>query len=419
MLLERFAANRLSDAVMHRVLDLVSAICRRSAYLSLLVQNPNATKRMLELFTTSSKVATAVTRYPALLDELIDPSLGAHPPTRKDIETGIQRVLGVVSDTESALLDLNYFKQLIHLRVSVAVLKSTMSAAEAESTLSQLAQYLVKATLQLAQTDMQRRHGLLPGPELAVIAYGSLGACALGFDSDLDLIFLYQPITDLSDGDRPIPAERYHTGVARRMLSFLSATTTSGRLYSIDARLRPNGRSGLLVSSEDAFRRYQLKRAWVWELQALSRARSVAGSKQTGEHFTATRHQVLSAARDQAQVKQEVLEMRQRLRLEHSDARSLKYGRGGLVDIQFVVQLGLLVNATAHPAVLNSTEITKQLQALHQCGWINATDLDTLIKAHTDLVYSMQYAALVDDDSGIETSRLLGVAHALCEGILG
>lgn len=419
ILLEHFDATSPSDTSMHRVLDLVSAICQRSAYLSLLVQNPDATKRMLALFNASNRVARTVTRYPALLDELIDPSLGAHPPTKIDIVAGIQRIMRGSQDTESILQELNYFKQLIHLRVSVAVLKSTMSSTEVASTLSQLAQNMVEATLQLAQSDMQRRHGLLPGPQLAVIAYGSLGACALGFDSDLDLIFLYQPVTDPSDGDRPIPSERYHTGVARRMLSFLSATTTSGQLYSIDARLRPNGRSGLLVSSEDAFKRYQLNQAWVWELQALTRARPVAGSKQIGENFTTTRRQALTASRDKTLIKQEVVHMRQRLREEHNDSASLKYALGGLVDIQFVAQLGLLLNANQNPAILNSTTITQQLQALHQCGWITAEDQDTLIGAHAKLSHTQQYTDLVDDNSAIETGRLLDIAHALCERILG
>lgn len=419
MLLEHFDAIKPSDAVMYRVLDLVSAICRRSAYLSLLVQNPGATSRMLELFAASSRVAEAVTRYPALLDELIDPSLGAYPPTRQDIKAGTRRILTAGTDTESVLLDLNYFKQAINLRVAVAVLKSSMSAAEAASALSQLAQSQVEASLRLAQADMQLRHGLLPGAELAVIAYGSLGACALGFDSDLDLIFLYQPVTELSDGNRPIPAERYHTGVARRMLSLLSATTPSGRLYSIDARLRPNGRSGLLVSSEDAFRRYQLDQAWVWELQALTRARPVAGSTEIAENFAITRQTVLTTSRDKTRVKQEVLEMRLRLRAEHTDVTSLKHGRGGLVDIQFVVQLGLLLNAQEFPAALNSTELIAQLQALHRCGWINHDALKTLVKAHEQLGQALQRASLIDADDGIDNARLLNIANALCEEILG
>lgn len=419
VLLQQFDAMSADDAVVHRVLDLVSAICRRSAYLSLLVHNPDAGKRMLELFTASKRIAQAVTRYPALLDELIDPSLGAYPPTSEDIQAGVQRILKAGNDTETALLDLNYFKQVISLRISVAVLQSTMSAYEARLTLSRLAQSLVQAALMLAQLEMETRHGQLPGPELAVIAYGSLGACALGFDSDLDLIFLYQPVSEQSDGARPIPAERYHTGVARRMLSLLSATTPSGRLYSIDARLRPNGRAGLLVSSVDAFSRYQHEEAWVWELQALTRARPVAGNDETGESFKVERQLALTKSRDKTLIEREIPAMRERLRAQHADGDPLKHGPGGLLDIEFVVQLGLLLNAGRFPDAIQSTELSQQLRALRDCGWIDASAFDTLDEAYTRLIQAHQQAALVDDGAAVETISLLKTAQALCEEILG
>ncbi len=216
---------------------------------------------------------------------------------------------------------------------------------------------LVQAVLFLSEREMETRHGRLPGPGLAVIAYGSLGASALGFDSDLDLIFLYQPVKGASDGDRPLSAERYHTNVARRMLSLMSATTPSGRLYSTDARLRPNGRAGLLVSSVDAFRRYQQEEAWIWELQALTRARPIAGDTQTAESFSAIRQEVLTTARDKTLIETEVRDMRERIRAEHGESSPLKHGRGGLLDIEFVVQLGLLLNADKHPGVIRSTQL--------------------------------------------------------------
>ncbi|MDH4018076.1 MAG: bifunctional [glutamate--ammonia ligase]-adenylyl-L-tyrosine phosphorylase/[glutamate--ammonia-ligase] adenylyltransferase [Xanthomonadales bacterium] len=419
LLLERFDSLSPDDSVINRVLDLVSAICRRSAYLSLLVQNPDATKRMLELFTTSKRIAEAVTRYPALLDELIDPSLGAYPPTRQDIQAGVQRILDGGNDTETRLQDLNYFKQMISLRIAVAVMKSTMSAYEASSALTRLAENLVQAVLHLSRLEMESRHGELPGPELAVIGYGSLGACALGFDSDLDLIFLFQPIAEASDGSRPLSAERYHTNVARRMLSLMSATTPSGRLYSIDARLRPNGRAGMLVSSVDAFKRYQLEEAWVWELQALTRARSFTGDRQTADNFASIRTMVLARGRDEAQVKAEVLSMRERLRSEHGNTNPLKHGHGGLLDIEFVVQLGLLINTAEHPDVIGSTQVGEQLKALHACGWLDANAYQVLDSAYAQLSHARLQAALTDESAETATTQLLDIARALCDEILG
>lgn len=417
-LLQRFDARTPTDEVAERVFDLVSAICRRSAYLSLLVQNPGATTRMLKLFATSKRVATAVTRYPALLDELIDPRLGAQPPDIKDIRTGVERILKGRGDTESALQDLNYYKQATSLRISVAVLQSTLSVAEVQQVLSELAEALLQACLQLSMHEMEHRHGRLPGPELAVVAYGSLGASALGFDSDLDLIFLYTPDTGPSDGDRPISAERYHTGVARRMLSLLSATTPAGRLYSIDARLRPNGRAGLLVSSVDAFSRYQREQAWVWELQALTRARPVAGNTAVSEAFLITRQHALTVLRDATAIEQDLIAMRQRINNEHRDGDPLKYGPGGLLDIEFVVQLGLLLNANTNPGVINATGINKQLQALQRCGWIDDEQFHLLSNAWLQLGRAKQQKALVDDQQEIVTSELLAIAKTLCDQIL-
>lgn len=418
ILLEQIDAMSPAEEVVQRVLDLVSAICRRSAYLSLLVQNPDASQRMLELFAVSRKVATTVTRHPALLDELIDPSLGAYPPTANDIRSSVQRILDTGNNTEVVLQDLNYFKLVIHLRVAVAVLKSTMSADDVRITLSLLAENLVQAILQLSQLEMENRHGQLPGPQLAVIGYGSLGAQALGFDSDLDLIFLYRATDERSDGKRPLSAERYHTGVARRLLSLMSANTSSGRLYSIDARLRPNGRSGLLVSSLEAFRRYQMEEAWVWELQALTRARPVAGAGRVAKAFTAIREQVLTLARDKSTIHSEIAAMRERIRQQHDQSNLLKHGDGGLLDIEFVAQLGLLLNAATNPEVIKSTGTNDQLKALHECKWINDNTFRTLERVYQQLTLARQKIALMDADPGIDFEDLLGISQALCKDIL-
>jgi len=419
ILLERFETLSLDEAVVDRVLNLVSAICRRSAYLSLLVQNPAATRTMLDLFSASARVAEAVTRYPALLDELIDPSLGAHPPTEQDIQAGIGRILESGGDVETTLQDLNYFKQTVSLRVAVAVLKSSMPALEASTVLSQLAQHLVEAVLTLSLLEMQTRHGRMPGPGLAVIGYGSLGACSLSFDSDLDLIFLYKSTGETSDGERPLSAERYHTSVARRMLSLMSALTPSGRLYSIDARLRPNGRAGLLVSGIEAFEQYQAEEAWTWELQALTRARPVAGDSQTAGAFAAIRQRVLTAPRDGSRVREDVLDMRQRILAERGEANDLKDGRGGLLDIEFVAQLGVLLNASEFPALTGATEVRRQLRSLNECGWLDAGVFETLDDAYSRLSQARLRSALVDDGAGIDNASLTGIARALCEEILG
>ena len=418
LLLQRMDSVSTTDEVANRVFDLVSAICRRSAYLSLLLQNPAATDQMLKLFAASKRVADAVTRHPALLDELIDPGLGAYPPTRRSIQAGVKHALKGRNDTETALQSLNYYQHATSLQIAVAVLRSTMSVFEVQAALSQLAESLIKATLDLSLAEMKVRHGNLPGPELAVIAYGSLGAQALGFDSDLDLIFLYTPEEKLSDGARPVHAERYHTGVARRLLSLLSATTPSGRLYSIDARLRPNGRAGLLVSSVAAFSRYQQEKAWVWELQALTRARPVAGNAGVMQAFSVARQLTLTRARDPEEVRQEVQTMRKRVAQQHADGDPLKHQPGGLLDIEFVVQLGLLLNTKKFPELVKVTQINEQLRALQGCGWIDESTYQTLDSAYAQLSQARQEKALVDDIAQTDTVGLMAIAKPLCDQVL-
>lgn len=418
LLLERLDALSVTDEIADRVFDLISAICQRSAYLALLVQNPVATGRMLELFAASQRVATTVTRYPALLDELIDPSLGAHPTSRLDIQANVERILKGRSDTETALQHLNYCKQATDLRISVAVLRATMSASEVQHSLGELAESMLQAVLSLALDEIRQRHGELPGPQLAVIAYGSFGATALGFDSDLDLIFLYQSGDERSDGERPLQTERYHTSVARRMLSLLSTLTPAGRLYAIDARLRPNGKSGLLVSSTEAFRRYQLERAWTWELQALTRARPVAGSETVAAAFSQIREAALVAEKDAVAITRDVVEMRERVFNERLQGDPLKHAAGGMVDIEFIVQLGILLNAHQYPAVIRSTELSPQLAALQACGWIDEEQRRTLDYAYTQLTHARQEKTLIDANSDLDYRHILAIAAPLCEHFL-
>jgi glutamate-ammonia-ligase adenylyltransferase len=413
-LLEKVDGRKLDDAEFSRVLDLISAICRRSAYLSLLVQNPGATDRMLELFVASEQIAGVVTRYPALLDELIDPSLGAHLPTDDDLDAGVQRILNAHADTETTLQNLNYFKKAVDLRVAVAIFKSSMRVFEAQSLLSHLAECLIQAVLTLSTQEVADRHGPLNGPGLAVIAYGSLGSRALRFDSDLDLIFLYQRTEEHSTGPRSVPAEGFHTRVARRLLNLLSAITPSGRLYNIDARLRPNGRSGLLVSSVEAFARYQLEQAWVWELQALTRARPVAGSAKIGRLFGEARHNSLTAVRDLDLIRREVPAMRVRLRKEHHEGDALKHAPGGLLDIEFLVQYGVLLNAHRFTSLIDSTVTIRQMRSLGDTGWLGHRACSALEKAYTLLNQVRLTTLLSDIDSGVDPDTLLDIARPFC-----
>ncbi|MEE8495616.1 MAG: bifunctional [glutamate--ammonia ligase]-adenylyl-L-tyrosine phosphorylase/[glutamate--ammonia-ligase] adenylyltransferase, partial [Xanthomonadales bacterium] len=392
LLLERIDRQSLDRQALDRVFDLVLAICRRSAYLVLLVQHVPALDRMLELFARSDWIAARVIRFPALLDELIDPSLGQQIPTESELICSVERLVAATQDSESVLEGLNYLKLATGLCIAVAQLRGALPAERAQLALSGLATAILKGVLAIAAKELEARHGRYPSRNvegrnevqshgsMAVIAYGTLGAEELGYDSDLDLVFLFEAGHEMSDGPRPLPAERYYARLAQRVLSLLTIMTPGGRLYEVDTRLRPNGRAGSLVSSIGAFRKYQLNEAWTWELQALTRSRFIAGSQALSVRLDHIRKEALCRPRDPAKLRSDLQDMRQKIRQkvlgDHAAnarfvaAHSPKHRSGGLIDIEFIAQLGVLASAQVFPQVLKATGTLPQIAQLKAIGWL-------------------------------------------------
>ena len=416
-LLDRMEAAALSEDVRGDVFRLLLAISRRSAYLSLLAQNPQALDRMLELFARSGWIAGTVIRHPALLDELIDPALGQQLPEPAEISATVQRVLRRNADTEARLLALNDTRQSVMLRIAVAEIEAAISARRAQHMLSALAETMMAATLELARAAVVERHGTLPHEALLVVGLGSLGARELSYDSDLDLIFLYEPCEGQSSGERALEPESWYTALVRRLLGYLTAATPSGKLYEVDTRLRPNGRAGLLVSSLPAFETYQRKRAWTWELQALTRARACLGPDAAAKAFSRIRSSVLSQARDPEEIREQVAAMRARMRKAHPDSDPLKHGPGGLIDIDFVAQLGVLLNAREHPACLEPTDTQGQLKAMHVAGWLNTDQWQDLSTA-AGVLANARHRRLLSGKRQEASAPETGCAN-LCARILG
>jgi glutamate-ammonia-ligase adenylyltransferase len=242
---------------------------------------------------------------------------------------------------------------------------------------------------------------------MAIIGYGSLGAGELGYDSDLDIVFLFEPVGEMSDGARPLPPERYFARLAQRVLSFLTVMTPAGRLYEVDTRLRPNGRAGSLVSSMAAFREYQLNEAWTWELQALTRARFIAGSRTLAAAFNRVRQEVLCRQRTEAELAVDLLEMRRKMSREHDSRKSPddrpipKHQPGGLIDIEFVTQLGVLSSARLFPRVLQVTGTLKQLNELMSIGWLSCEEARILRETAGRLSRQRMMASLVQGESAV------------------
>ena len=434
-LLSSLDQRDLDEAALNRVFDLVLAICRRSAYLVLLVQHPKALERMLDLFKNSDWLADKVIRFPALLDELIDPSLGTHLPGAEDLDHSVDRILGTAQGTEAVLEAFNYLKLATELRIAVGQLQTGLEATQAQEALSNLACALLRGVMVTAAAEIERRHGRFgpsraetrpdksSPPGLAVIAYGTLGAGELGYGSDLDIVFLFEPEDGLSNGKRPLPPEQYYARLAQRVLSFLTIMTPSGRLYEVDTRLRPNGRAGSLVSSIDAFRDYQMGQAWTWEQQALSRARFVSGSASLEAAFNRVRLDALCRERDEAALAQDLSEMRKKMAAEQegkarSDAASSpKHRPGGLVDIEFVAQLGVLASARLYPRVIRATGTADQIDELTAIGWLDNDQCAILQTTMARLREQKLITALVGGQAG--TAVDTGDAAAIYSKKLG
>ena len=265
-------------------------------------------------------------------------------------------------------------------------------AVDCTQQLAQLADAVVVTVLQMAHADMLQAHGEVPGGRFAIIGYGSLGGVELGFGSDLDLVFLYDSPagSEGSDGPRPLDSGRWFARLAQKVMALLGAVTAAGRLYDIDVRLRPDGGKGALVSSLASYTEYQRERAWTWEHQALVRARGVAGDASLLSDFERVRADTLGRAREHETLFGDVLKMRARMRaeLDRSDAGrlDLKQGAGGLVDLEFVLQTGVLSQAQHTPSLCEPRETPLLISALAAAGWLPAATAEALHEAHATLL---------------------------------
>ncbi|NYI17552.1 glutamate-ammonia-ligase adenylyltransferase [Xanthomonas arboricola] len=387
------AATRASqpDAAVRRMLGLLQATLRRTSYLALLDEQPSALARLVDVLSRSALLAERLAAHPLLLDELLDTRIGGPLPDRAALQAACVETLQI-ADTEAALRELNERRLALSFRIALATLDGRQHAVQSTRQLAWLAEAVVQVVLHLARSELVAAHGQVPGGLFAIIGYGSLGGLELGFGSDLDLVFLYDhPRTvDSSDGKRPLDAARWFARLAQKVMALLGAETGAGRLYDIDVRLRPDGGQGALVSSLASYREYQRERAWTWEHQALVRARAVAGDAALCEAFAQVRHDTLTRTRDPALLHDDVRKMRTRMRaeLDRSDAGrlDLKQGAGGLVDLEFVLQAGVLGQAAQHARLLACCDTPGVIDALVQAQWLPVEMAQPLHEAHAALV---------------------------------
>ena len=345
----------------YRLFDLMEAVDKRETYLALLVEYPQVLERVARIAAHSAWAAEFLRRHPILLDELIAPparSAGLDwRAEKRSLQVACDAAQG---DIEKQYELLRHAKQVATLKLNVANIEGRMSVMALSDELSALADMLLDATLVLAwralesgrssSADDKNAVGDWQPPKgFAVIGYGKLGSKELGYASDLDLVFLFDPAAGV-EGDR-------QAKLAQRLSSWLNTMTAGGILYETDLRLRPDGAAGMLVSSLPAFHEYQLKRAWTWEHQALTRARFCAGDVSMAAPFEAIRREVLSMPRDLPALRAEIVGMRDKMRAEkkdRADQLDLKHTRGGIVDVEFLVQYLILAFSHEHPEFLGN-----------------------------------------------------------------
>jgi glutamate-ammonia-ligase adenylyltransferase len=330
------------DVALRRALDFVESISRRAAYLALLSEQPQALAKVAGMLAASSWAAEYLTRHPILLDELLDARVLGEAPDWSEFAAALAREMAAHDgDVERQMDAMREIHHAWVFRLLMQDLGGLLTVERLADHLSLAADLVLAVTLEVCWKLVRTRHVEIP--RFAVIGYGKLGGKELGYASDLDIVFVY-------DDPHEAAAENY-ARLAQRVNGWLSSRTPAGTLFETDLALRPSGGAGLLVSSMSAFRRYQLESAWLWEHQALTRARFCAGDAAIGAVFDALRRDLLQAARDPARLATEVLTMRQKMLEAHpnrSGLFDLKHDRGGMVDIEFIVQHLVLAHSRAH-----------------------------------------------------------------------
>ena len=426
------------DAVL-RFIDWLNPLLRRDSYISMIAERPEVLNRLLRLLGLARWPMRYLMQHPGVIDELADPRLMDGRFNRhayaKDLNERHQAWARAGQDSEEALLDaLRRAHHAEVFRTLVRDVEGLVTVEEVADDLSSLADATLDVALRWAWLYLQQRPGkqgrwaVGREPHFAVIAYGKLGGKELGYGSDLDIVFLYDDASDdvgaaCAGPDSPSAIDAYMVYV-RKLITWLTLRTASGELFDIDTALRPNGNSGLLVTSFHAFDDYQRQRgsntAWTWEHQALSRARWCAGDKGLAERFEATRRAVLSTQRDPDALRGEVVLMRERLRTAHpvpADKFDLKHSPGGMIDVEFAVQYLVLAWGHQTTSLQDNVGNIALLQRAQDAGLLPEGIAHDAADAYREL-RRLQHRARLDEAPTVLQDPAVDVAHGYREAVL-
>ena len=387
------------EIVLSRLVDLVITIERRTCYLSLMLEKPEILDQLAGLASKSPWIIGFLANHPALLDELLTQDHGKPLPTKKELGAELERRMSQIppQDAEFQIEELCIFRQINTLRIAVADINQDYPLMKVSDCLTHVAETILDKVIEIAWCNIAKKYGTPSGinsgsagkhsvsPGFAAIAYGKLGGIELGYSSDLDLVFIHSGDEGTTRGGaKSIENTRFYSMLGQRIIHALTVHTPAGALYETDMRLRPAGQSGMIVSQIDAFETYVKEEAWTWEIQAIVRARPVSGDPELQKRFMAIRDAALRKKRNPATLLKEVKQMRERLRNKHlkPGRTDLKQDRGGIVDIEFLVQYLVLRHSHFHPALTRWTDNVRILDTLAQEKILTRNEAELIKEAY-------------------------------------
>ncbi len=417
------------DLALARVLPLVVAVVRRSAYLVLLLENPPAMDELVALCGASPWIAEQLARHPVLLDELLDRASLYTAPDKGHLENELRQQVArlAADDLEAQMEALRYFKASHVLRVAASELVGRLPLMQVSDNLTWIAEVILEQVLAVAWADLSNKYGEpereSTGYGFAIFGYGKLGGIELGYGSDLDLVFVSDGADQgVTDGERSIDNTVFYTRLGQRIIHILETRTNLGQLYEVDMRLRPSGNSGMLVSTLQGFNQYQRESAWTWEHQALVRARFVAGDPAVAEQVEAVRAEILCRPRDLATLAAEVQQMRDRMR-EHllpagpsyQGQFDLKQGEGGIVDIEFMVQYAVLAWSNRLPGLVRWSDNVRILETLGREGLFEQQKCEALTGAYIAYRSAAHQLSLQQQPGMVPAERFVDLQAAVTD----
>jgi len=407
--------GRVTEEAAVRWSDWMEPLLRRESYLALLMERPRVHEQLMRLLGMARWPAKYLQQHPGVIDELAGEALLAERFVPTEFEQELERRLASLQSTGQADEEtlLNLLRRAHHAEVFRTLARDVegrITVEQVADDLSALADSVLKITSRWVWQHFKQHHR--DEPQFAILAYGKLGGKELGYGSDLDIVFVYE--------DAHERAGEIYAAFVRKLINWLTVKTGDGDLYEIDTALRPNGNSGLLVSTFEAYSDYQCQRgentAWTWEHQAMTRARFCLGAPELKARFDAVRANVINAKRDQAALRQEIVAMREKLHAAHTvkpDLFDVKHSAGGMVDVEFAVQYLVLAHAQQHPALLENVGNIALLSSAEKAGLLPVGVGEAAGSAYRELRRVQHHARLDELPTQVPTAEL----HKECMAI--